>query len=435
MAILGVGGAGVRAVDHMARGGIDRVKFAVLDTDARQLSNSSVGLKHALGCKLTRGLSAGGDPDLARAAAQAEREEIRHLWQGADLVMIVAGLGRGTGSGAAPVLAQTARESGALVLALAVMPFEFEGSRRGQQAAEALRQLKTAADAVICLPNQKLARLLDEKTGLEDAFSFVNELLAQGARGLWRLATQGGLIQVDFADLCRAVRGRQAESSFASFSATGPNRARDVVDRLLSSPLLDEGRLLSEADSVLISLAGGPGMSLKEVQSVMELLQRSCERAQVVMGAAVEPGFEDRLSVTVVASKRSSETVVHGDRLAVGDEAPAKDGILDGESEFGMAGGVRGGHGYGHGQGQPSTGRTQRFVAPAPELTHEGIENLLLKREGATPRDRKKAAKLRQGMLPLEVIPKGRFAKSEPTIHRGEDLDTPTYVRRGVVLN
>ena len=188
--------------------------------------------------------------------------------RGADIVFLLAGLGGGTGTGAAPVLARMARESGALVLAIVTMPFEFEGLRRQQQAEYGLHLLKSAADAVICLPNQKLFKLLDEKTSVVDGFKISNALLAEGLHGIWRLLTRTGLINVDFADLCSVTRGRHSASSFASAEASGERRAEQIVEKLLSHPLLDGGQALSEADAVLVSLVGGPDLTLVRNQQI-----------------------------------------------------------------------------------------------------------------------------------------------------------------------
>ncbi len=425
--VVGVGGAGLQAAAHMAGSGLSGLAFAGVHTDARMLAQSGLPQKLLLGAALTRGLGAGGDPDIGRAAAEAETERLAALCGDADLLIIVAGLGGGTGSGAAPILARAAREKGALVLALVALPFDFEGRRREQQARLALRQLKTAADAVICLPNQKVAGLIDEKTTLQDAFVITNEMLAGGVRGIWRLLTRQGLINVDFADLCRVVRGRHAESCFATAEAAGENRVREVADQLLASPLLESGRLLAEADAVLVSIAGGTDLTLKEVSQMMEQINRLCEVAQVIMGAVVDPAFNDRLAVTLVAAKRSepeTEPEAAAGLVRPEPEPPA--------AEFPVSPDPSGAETTpsAFGERHPS-----RFAAPPPELTREQAVTLLAPSGRGTSRQRKKAARMRQELLPLDVISKGRFEKSEPTIHRGEDLDTPTYIRRGVALN
>jgi cell division protein FtsZ len=327
-------------------------------------------------------------------------------------VCIVAGLGGGTGTGAGPVVARLARENGALVLGIVTLPFDFEGSRRQRQAQLGLRELKEQADGVICLPNQKVFRLIDENTSVSEALRITNELLAQGVRGIWRLVTHTGLINVDFNDLCAVLRGRHEESSLATVEASGENRSHEAVQKILAHPFLDGGQALAEADAVLVSLAGGPDLTMAEVNRVMEQVNRQCENAHIIMGAGIYEQFAGKLSVTIVASRENEQEARA--------RAAARDGTAE-EMDKEIA--------------NPARGRrpAQRHVAPAPELTEQQTEKLLAQQNGA--RNRRKIVALRQGTLPLEIVSKGRFEKSEPTIHAGEDLDVPTYLRRGVALN
>lgn len=425
--VIGVGGAGLQALGPMRCAGLDGVGFAAVHTDASRLAASGLAQTVVLGDEALRGLGTSGDPEVARRLAESSSEALREVCSGADLIVIVAGLGGGTGSGVAPVLARLARESGALVLGMVALPFDLEGNRRQWQAQAALRQLKLAADAVICLPNQRTAALVDEKTTLVETFDIANNLLTQGLRGLWRLMTRPGLLKVDFGDLCRVVRGRHAESCFATAEAMGENRARELVERLRSSPLLEQGRVLAEADAVLVSIVGGPDLTLKEVSLVMDQLRRLAERAELIAGASVDPEFKDRLGVTVVAAKRGQpETAPEQEPEAelAEPEPPAP--------EFPVSPGAR----SLRPQDTPVTERTgSRYVPPPPEITPEQAERLLSRQGKGHERRRRKQNGPRQEMLPLEVVSKGRFAKSEPTLHRGEDLDTPTYIRRGMALN
>ena len=409
--VFGVGGAGGNAVSHMAQAGFDGVTFIALNTDARALDNVQAGHKLPLGARFTRGLGTGGDPERGQAAAEEDLGQIKELCAGADMVFIAAGLGGGTGTGASPVLARVAKEAGALVLAFVTLPFECEGARRQRQAQQGLELLKAAADGVICLPNQKVFKLIDENTSLLETFKITNDLLAQGVRGIWRLLTRTGHINIDFADLCAVVRGRHAESSFATAEAMGDNRARDVVEKLFASPLLDGGQMLNEADTVLVSLLGGPNLTMAEINRVMEQINRQCENAHVILGAAIEEAYADRLSVTLVASRRNRPVPL---------PLPAA-AEVDDETQF----------------LSPSrmTRPASRFVPLPPPLTQEQTGQLLSQQAGTSQRQRRRASKMRQAQLPLEIISKGRFEKSEPTIHKGEDLDVPTYIRRGVALN
>lgn len=431
--VIGVGGAGLQAVEHMLRAGIEGASFAGVHTDARLLAQSGLPDKLLLGADVTRGLKA-GEPEVGRALAEAEAHQLRHLCEGIDLVLLVAGLGGNTASGAAPVLARVARENGALVLALATLPFDFEGRRRGQQAQAALQLLRRAADALVTLPNQKMAEILDEKTSLPEAMRIVDDLLAQGVRGLLRLLTREGIIRVDFADLCQVVRGRQADSCFATAEATGEHRAREVVERLVASPLLDHGRLLAEADALLVSLSGGPELSLKEINGVMEQIHRLSEHAQVIMGATIEPALAGRLAVTLVASRHPRAAPEPDDVAASPVELEADEAPDGTDASAPEAAPPEPSGGSSRASGARPSRSGSRYAAPPPELTPQQAERILANQNGGSVR-RRQRQKLLQGLLPLEVVSKGRFAKSEPTVHHGEDLDTPTYVRRGIALN
>ncbi len=354
----------------------------------------------------TRGLGAGGDPELGRAAAEDDLERMPRLLRGADIVFILAGLGGGTGTGAAPVLARMARESGALVLALSRCRLNSKaraGSSRPQ--VRACNSSKSAADAVICLPNQKLFKLLDEKTSVLDGFKISNGLLAEGLRGIWRLLTRTGLINVDFADLCSVTRGRHAASSFATAEASGERRAEQIVEKLLSHPLLDGGQVLSEADAVLVSLVGGPDLTLVRNQQVDGAAQAPVRKRAYYFWRGHRRAVRQRLSVTVIASRRQTEETMP---VAAGKAAPLH--FLDKTDDA-----------------RPPT----RATPPPPDLTAEQKEQLIKAQNG---KGRKKVSRL-QKELPLEIVFKGRFDKSEPTIRHGEDLDLPTYIRRGVPLN
>jgi cell division protein FtsZ len=404
--VFGVGGGGGNAVNHIARSPVEGVEFIALNTDAAALGQLIVPTKIVLGEKLTRGMGAGGDPARGRAAAEEDVAQLKSLCEGADVIFIAAGMGGGTGTGASPVLARVAKESGALVLGLLVLPFDWEGSRRTRQAILGLHEMKAAADGVICLPNQKLFQLIDEKTSMVETFAMTHELLAQGVRGIWRMLMRPGLINVDFADLCSVTRGKHSENCLATAEACDENRAREVVEKLLKHPLLDGGAALTEAASVLISIVGGPDLTMADVNRIMEQLSRQSEGAHIIMGAAIEESFAGKISLTIVASRRPLSE--HGpnagpteyDRQLV---EPA----------------------------QPGERSPARIVAPAPPTTAEATEKIL--QNGA--RGKRKVSRLKQGQLPLEIVSRGRFEKSEPTVHQGQDLDMPTYIRRGMPLN
>jgi cell division protein FtsZ len=401
--IFGVGSAGVSLIDTLNGGEFAGAGFVAINTEAPSLAASSAPVKIHLETKLMRGLGTGGDPERGRAIAEEQFAALKSACEGVDVILIVAGLGGGAGSGISPVLARAAKETGALVLAFVTLPFLCEGNRRQQQAQQSLEQLKSIADGVICLPNQKAFKLIDENTSVLDTFRITSGLLAEGVRGVWQLLTRPGLIQIHFDDLCALVRDRHFESAFAFVEASGAGRSREVVEKLLAHPLLDEGRALAESDAVLVSLVGGKDLTMAEVNRVMEQISRQCERAQIIMGAAIDATLKNKLSATVIAARHNPV---------------AKSEIGGGSTET-----------------LPVRGATSRSAAcAAHSFTPEQREQMVARHSGGG-RGRRSPSKMLQAQLPLAIITKGRFDKSEPTVHKGEDLDIPTYIRRGVALN
>jgi cell division protein FtsZ len=408
--VFGVGGAGVDVVERLIGHGLCPAAAAVLNTDAQSLAASSAGEKLHLETTLLRGLGTGGDPDRGRAVAEEQLPKLKLMCEGADLVFIVAGLGGGAGTGISQVLARAAKQTGALALGFVTTPFDCEGSRRRRLDQEGLDAIKAAADGVICLPNQKIFKLIDENTSVLETFTITNNLLAEGVRGIWRLLTQQGLIPIHFTDLCAMLRDRHAENFFAVVDATGPARSREIVVKLLAHPMIEGGQNLADSASVLVSLIGGPDLTMAEVNRVMEQINRHCEQAQVMMGAAIDENFRDKIALTLIAARKDPE--------------PREEGSDSGDWE----------------QMEPRSHVARpvsRFIPAAPSLPQDKMEQILARqgRGGSRKTPAKNASRLRQTQLPLEIISKGRFEQSEPTIHKGEDLDVPTYIRRGIALN
>ena len=412
--VFGVGGAGINVMELMLKESMPGVDFVAVNTDAQSLAASSATEKVHLETQPLRGLGTGGDPDRGRALAEEQLPKLKSLCEGANAVFILAGLGGGAGTGISPVLAGAAKEAGALVLGFVTTPFDCEGGRRQRLAEFGLEELKAAADGVISLPNQKVLKMIDENTSVLETFKITNDFLAAGVRGVWRLLMHKGLIEIHFSDLVALLRDRHGESCFAVAEAMGPTRSREVMDKLLAHPMLDDGQMLGESDAVLVSLMAGPDLTMAEVNRVMEQVNRQCEHAQVIMGAAIDETFRERLAVTLIAARKSAEPGALGEAGAVGsgEDLPAR--LLP----------------------QSSTARRgSRFLPPAPTLPPDQLQQLLAGQGRGGSRPRRSLPKLRQGQLPLEVVSKGRFDKSEPTIHKGEDLDVPTYIRRCVALN
>ncbi|HMP84752.1 MAG TPA: hypothetical protein PKA41_18825, partial [Verrucomicrobiota bacterium] len=325
-----------------------------------------------------------------------------------------ATLSGGAGTGISPVLARAAREAGALTVALVTTPFDCEGNRRLKQAREGLESLRAAADGVICVPNQKVFKLIDENTTVTDAFARTTGLVLDGALGFWRLLKHRGLIEIHFDELCGVLRDSHRESSVVAVEAAGPTRAADAAEKLFCHPLMDGENTAATAETVLVSLMGGPDMTMADINRVMERISQHCGRAQITMGAAVDETFRDRLCVTWIAAARAPSARRQSDTASgAKHEAPDLDTQLL--------------------EKQTTSKPASRFVPPAPVLTPEQQTRLMTRQSGS--RQRKTGPKMRQGQLPLEIVNKGRFDNSEPTIHKGEDLDLPTFIRRGVVLN
>jgi cell division protein FtsZ len=412
--VFGVGTAGLNVIERLIQVGLPSASFVALNTDSHSLGTSSAAQNLQLESQLLSGLGTGGDPERGRVFAEEHLAKLKSLCEGAQVVFIIAGLGGGAGTGIAPVLARAAKETGALVLGFVMTPFDCEGCRRQRLAQYGLSELKAAADGVVCLINQRVFKLIDQNTSVRETFKITNELLADCVRGVWRLLTQRGSIEIHFSDLSAMLRDRHAESSFAVVEASGPTRSQQVLEKLQAHPMIEGGPSLSEFAALLVSLVGGPDLTMAEIDRVMDHINRQCEHAQVIMGAAIDETFGDRLAITLIATHKGSDPAnSHSRSLQTSEELTTQ--LLD------RASGPR-----------PNS----RIVPPAPELTLEKMEQMLARQAAGMPRKAvPKTTKLRQTQLPLEIVSKGRFDKSEPTIHRGEDLDVPTYIRRGIALN
>jgi cell division protein FtsZ len=301
--IAGIGGAGSNVLDRLILDGIENADLIVLNTDAQALTSSVAPTKIQLGRDSARGLGAGGDPEVGFLAAQEASEEIAKAFDGAGMVFLLAGLGGGTGSGAAPLVAQIAREQGALVIVFATVPFPFEGKRRKQQAEEALQSLHEHADVVICFENEKMADSVSPKAGIHQAFQSADQTVSQSIRAICNLFNRPGLIKIGFDELCTVVRGQSSSCLFGYGEAEGDNRANDCLARALKNPLMDRGRMLEEAQSVLVNVAGSTNMTLNEVNILMTELNRHVgDHTHILFGTAIDPKMGNRMSVTLVSA-------------------------------------------------------------------------------------------------------------------------------------
>ncbi len=301
--VVGVGGAGTNVLDTIALEGNFDARLVIMNTDVRALQNSMAGTKIQLGRELTQGLGAGGDPELGMDAAAASEEEIREEIRGQQMVFICTGLGGGTGSGAAPLIARIAREEGAFVVAFATLPFGFEGKRRVRQATESLDALRAYANALITFENDRMGELVLPKKGIQEAFSSADRIISQSVRAVTSLVTQPGLIRIGMDDLITALRNEDSRCLFGYGLAKGENRAQEALQNALKSPLLNKGDLLARARNVLVHICGGPTMTLFEVELLMKSLGRHVhEDAQILFGTGSDTRLGDQLSVTVLTS-------------------------------------------------------------------------------------------------------------------------------------
>ena len=308
--IVGVGGAGLNMMDRVALDGMQGVELLALASDARTLSSSIAQEKVQLGSKLTMGLGCGGDPDLGLRAAQEQETEIRDALRDRSMVFICAGLGGGTGSGAAPLVARIAREMGAFVVVFATMPFEFEGKRRRDQAQAALDELSVIANALVTFENSRMGELVLAAQGIHEAFAAGDRMISQSIQAVTRLVVRPGLINIGLDELVSSLRATRSRCLFGSGMASGENRSQAALQNALTSPLLDKGRLLKDSKSVLVHICGGENITLYEVELLMrELSKQVPEDAHLLFGAAVDPNMGDSLSVTLISSLPESDFV------------------------------------------------------------------------------------------------------------------------------
>jgi cell division protein FtsZ len=299
--VIGVGGSGGNAINTMINFGLEGVEFITINTDAQALGSNAAVEKVAIGASVTRGLGAGADPEKGRKAALEDVNRLKEMVQGADMVFVTAGMGGGTGTGAAPVIAQLAREAGALTVGVVTKPFAFEGKQRMRRAEAGLQSLTEHVDTLITIPNEKLMALADDDLTFMEAFRKADEVLYQAVKGISDLITLNGIINVDFADV-RTVMNGMGRALMGTGCAKGEGRARLAAEQAIHSPLLDDISV-EGATGVLINVVGGPDMKMKEIQEAASLVQEQAhEDANVIFGASVDEAMADTLKVTVIAT-------------------------------------------------------------------------------------------------------------------------------------
>jgi len=298
--VVGVGGGGTNAVNRMVDAGLTGVEFIAVNTDAQALMMSDADMKMHIGSAGTRGLGAGADPAVGQAAAQESRDELKEALKGADMVFVTAGEGGGTGTGAAPVVAELAREIGALTVGVVTKPFVFEGRKRSQQAEMGIDNLRERVDTLIVIENDRLLQVVEKKTSVVDAFRMADDILRQGVQGITDLITVPGLVNLDFADV-RTIMREAGSALMGIGTASGENRAAEAARAAVSSPLLET--TIEGATGILLNITGGPEIGLFEVNEAAEVVTAAADaNANVIFGAVIDPAMGDEVRVTVIAT-------------------------------------------------------------------------------------------------------------------------------------
>jgi len=462
--VVGLGGAGGNVLDRLLLDGMHDAELVAINTDTQALTASVVERKVQLGRTSTRGLGAGGDPEIGYTAAEEGVDEIRQAIEGAQIIFLCVGLGGGTGSGGARIVASLAREQKALVVAFATLPFAFEGKRRRAQADEALAALQRYSDVVIHFDNDRMGDAVAPLAGIHEAFTTADQTLSQSIRAIARVARQRGLVHVGFDDLTTALRGSSEAGAHCVFGygeADGDNRAHDALTRALKNPLMDKGRMLEDARNILVNVAGGPSMTLNEVQILMEELNRHIsDQTRLLFGAAVDPSLGQKISVTILSALQGEvpapvvevrsrpDTRVESSPASVAPtpvvrrpppviepvvviapipepepapeprHAPAPRRAPEPEPEPVLV--------------EAAAPAAPAIAAEAEPLFSEPTPAPEPVRAASPKQPKPKPIQAKQEQMQFEPVTRGRFEKSEPTIVDGQDLDVPTFLRRNV---
>ena len=298
--VVGVGGSGHNAIHRMITAGLTGVEFVAVNTDAQALHHSKADKKVQIGKQATRGLGAGMNPDMGRAAAEESKEELLEVLHGADMVFVTCGLGGGTGTGAAPVVAELAKEEGILTVAVVTKPFAFEGAKRRELAEKGLEELKENVDTIIVIPNDRILQIIDKKTSLLDAFRTVDDVLRQGVQGIADLVTTPGLINVDFSDV-KSVMSDSGSALMGIGKGSGENRAIEAAKQAIDSPLLEVS--IDGAKGVLFNITGGKDLGMYEVDEAAKIITKSVDSdAKIIFGAVIDDAMSDEIRITVIAT-------------------------------------------------------------------------------------------------------------------------------------
>jgi cell division protein FtsZ len=410
--LVGVGGAGSNAVDRLKMENLERLQLAVVNTDHQALASSPVQDKVMIGMSVTRGLGAGGDPELGREAAESDREKIAKVVKDCDLVFLIGGMGGGTGSGAMPSVAEIAAEEGALVIAFVTMPFSFEGGRRLKQAEEGLAALRRVCDAVIPLPNDILLQEAAENETVLDSFARADEWMGRGVKSIWAMLFKTGLINLDFATLRQVFQQRGGKTLFGLGEGSGENAVADAVSSLKLCPLLHTPEFSRKADRLLVNIIGGTDLTLPKVNDLMTAITEQFGReSHIIMGAVIDEQMQNRLEVCVLGT---SDMNARGSmsRRPVTATTRTRIAAARGETLVEAL--------------QPTVSGSSR-----PPGSAKASGQLTLEQAAAAAADKIAQEEFGFG----EIESRGHFEKTDRNLFDGQDLDVPTYLRRGIKIS
>ncbi len=410
--LVGVGGAGSNAVDRLKMENLERLQLAVVNTDHQALASSPVQDKVLIGMSVTRGLGAGGDPELGREAAESDREKIAKVVKDCDLVFLIGGMGGGTGSGAMPSVAEIAAEQGALVIAFVTMPFSFEGGRRLKQAEEGLAALRRVCDAVIPLPNDVLLQESAENETVLDSFARADEWMGRGVKSIWAMLFKTGLINLDFSTLRQVFQQRGGKTLFGLGEGSGANAVTDAVASLKLCPLLHTPEFSRKADRLLVNIIGGTDLTLPKVNDLMTAITEQFGReSHIIMGAVIDEQMQNRVEVCVLGTCDMNGRGV----------MPRRPVTASARTRITAA------------RGDSSTEAPRSVPAGSSRPAASGASNGELTLEQAAVVAADKIAQEEFGFGELES--RGHFEKTDRNLFDGQDLDVPTYLRKGIKIS
>jgi cell division protein FtsZ len=419
--VIGVGGGGGNAVSTMIQGRLEGVDFVAANTDLQALESNQAPIKIPLGQQLTKGLGAGANPDIGRSSAEEDRDRIAEVLQGADMVFVTAGMGGGTGTGAAPVIAEVARELGALTVGVVTKPFPFEGKKRRRQAEEGIINLARAVDTLITIPNERLLSVAGQKTTMLDAFRKADEVLLNAVQGISDLITIPGLINVDFADV-KTIMSNMGRALMGTGRAVGERRALEAAQQAISSPLLEDVSITG-ATGILINITGGPDLTLFEVNEASSLIQEAAhEEANIIFGSVIDPSLIDEVRITVIATgfDMHAEDVLEP-TIYVERERPSHRASTSVQVPISF-------------QRSASSEVQPVVVAPPPPPSREAAA-MPPATPGSGPRRDRVATPVPAAPPGLGAARAARAAIGTRLSFEDEDFDTPTYQRRSAAAS